>query len=192
MSILPKWGRPKKTWDQLRDVLALYEVNLNEPCVFGWRGYFLDSMGLAGHNDRAIYDDACFLWSPVPGASVAFNFNTDPSRFRAGYGHDEDTKGMAVLKAPGVYSYKIGLHKGEYKALVQAGPVDVIRDGNPPYPAHGWFGINIHRGGVNGTSSLGCQTVPPSQWNDFIHTVQIYMKEAKKLRINYVLIERQG
>jgi hypothetical protein len=191
VTMLPPSGRPKKTWQQLRDVLDKYAVRLDHPVVFGWRGYFLDSMGLKGKNDRAVYDDACFLWSPNEGQSVGYNFNTDPSRFRKGYGTAESTKGMALLTT-GVWCYKLGLHKGEYKALVQADPVTVIRDGDPSYQDHGWFGINIHRGGQWTTSSLGCQTVPPSQWADFIMTVEQYMKEAGKKRINYVLIERQG
>ncbi len=191
MNILPPSGRPRKSWEELKTVLQEYGVPIDRPVVFGWRGYFRDSMGVVGKNDRAIYDDACFLWDPHPGRRVCYNFNTDPSRYRKGHGTDESTKGMASL-IPGVWKYQLGLHKGEYQAMIQAGEVTVMRDGDPNYTDTGFFGINIHRGGEGTTSSLGCQTVPPSQWSDFIMTVKQYMKENGVTRINYVLIDRQG
>lgn len=181
--------RPQKTWDQLKAILDEFGYQLTEPIIFGHRGYYLDDMGVPGKNDRAIYDDACFLMTPNR-QSANYNFNTDPSRFRMGFGTDEDTKGMAKLNC-GIWTYMIGPHKG-YEALVQADKVTVTRDGKPPYEDSGWFGINIHRGGDGTTSSLGCQTIPPSQWSDFIMTVKQYMKQAGIKRIKYVLIERQG
>lgn len=83
-------------------------------------------------------------------------------------------QGTAILKGntqyPGVYA--VGLHKGQYEALVQRnGPVTVIRDYdrdavldfNNGREATGHFGINIHRASRTGTSttvdrhSAGCQ-----------------------------------
>ena len=61
--------------------------------------------------------------------------------------------GTAIL-IPGQYKYKIGKHRNEYEALVQAGPVKVWRDSNKDevlditpqqLQAFGMFGINIHR-----------------------------------------------
>jgi hypothetical protein len=134
--------------------------------VVGMRGYYRDTLGVPGKNDRGIYDDALFLVSPLGFAS--FNANTDPSRVRKGAGRGAG-KGMAVLQ-PGLwFAHRFGPHRGKYLALVQTGgPVTVMRDGNPPYPDTGLFGINIHRGGYNTTSSLGCQTVYPTQWEAFI------------------------
>jgi len=80
--------------------------------------------------------------------------------------------GAALLK-DGQYidAYTIGLHRGEYKALVEQKPVTVIRDYdrnaildfNNGKEDTGNFGINIHRAGSKGTTinvdkwSAGCQ-----------------------------------
>lgn len=101
---------------------------------------------------------------------VAFNGNTDPSRVRKGTGTAEATKGMAVLDVGVWKSYRFDVHGGSqpHEAICQrAAKVDVTRDGDPSYPDIGYFGINIHRGGYYATSSIGCQTVPPSQWDEF-------------------------
>ena len=160
--------------------------------VVGVRGYYRDTLGAVGRNDRAIYDDALFIVSDD--AFVAFNANTDPSGYRKGKGASA-AKGMASLDA-GLYRvHRFDLHRGQYLALCQrAGQVTVTRDGDPPYQDTGMFGINIHRGGVNGTSSEGCQTLPPDQWPAFIATAQDQAKRVngaswKSEVVPYVLLE---
>jgi hypothetical protein len=80
--------------------------------------------------------------------------------------------GAAILKN-GQYidAYTLGLHRGEYKALIEQKPVTVIRDYdrnalldfNNGKEDTGNFGINIHRAGSKGTTinvdrwSAGCQ-----------------------------------
>lgn len=148
------------------------------PALLGIRGYYL-SMGRPGENDRGIYDDAIILLSDH--VIAAFNANVDPSIHRAG---------IATL-APGLWRYKLGIHglnrapSQRYQALVQAAPVTVLRDGGRT--ESGWFGINIHRGGRTTTSSLGCQTVPPDQWEAFISLVRSEMKRAGTNQISYRL-----
>lgn len=150
--------------------------------LVGRRGYYRDALGAVGRNDRGIYDDAIFLLTPT--AFVAYNANCDPSVYQ---------KSIAVL-LPGSYLYRIGIHglsrpkHLRYKALVQADEVVVARDQSGI--EKGWFGINIHRGGKNSTSSLGCQTIYPKQWDGFITLVESEMKRHGKKVIPYVLTAR--
>lgn len=155
------------------------------------RGYYLDSMGAVGENDRGIYDDAIFLYSPS--CFKSYNANSDPSRS----GVNADTgKGFAVLQC-GIYDYKIGIHgiskppSMQYRALVQARQVVIKRDGSPTLE-RGFFGINIHRGGVSGTSSLGCQTIVPAQYKEFFEAVESELNKYGQNVIPYCLIEVQN
>lgn len=148
--------------------------------LVGIPGYYLDTMGKPGENDRGIYDDAIILISQE--AHVTFNANTDPSSFR---------KGIATLK-PGLWQYKLGIHglskpaNRRYEALVQAAPVTVHRDSQGDET--GYFGINIHRGSYNSTSSLGCQTIFPDQWPAFIALVKSELKRTGLKTIPYLLV----
>lgn len=179
MKIVPP-SRPMQKRDQTAALLLKAGVTTTL-ALLGVRGYYRDTLGKPGVNDRGIYDDAIFLYSPE--AHVAFNANTDPSVAR---------KHIAALKA-GVWQYKVGIHglskpkTQQYTALVQAGEVTVIRDQEGPDT--GYFGINIHRGSYNGTSSLGCQTIFPDQWPAFIALVQSELKRAGQKAIHYVLVE---
>lgn len=136
--------------------------------VAGIRGYYRDTMGAPGVNDRGIYDDAIFI--DAADGFASFNGNTDPSRYRPGEGFSEETKGIASLNPGAWYVHRFDKHKDEYLALCQrAGSVTVTRDGKKEdYRDTGEFGINIHRGSYHGTSSLGCQTLHPDQWESFI------------------------
>lgn len=183
-------GRPSRTRDWVEKIVAVASPHLRSTkfCLVGCRGYYLDSMGKPKENDRGLYDDAVFLVGP--GIFVSFNFNTDPTSYRKGMGHGTK-KGMATLD-PGVWWYKKGLHKGKYHALVQADHVFVTRDGAPAYRDSGMFGINIHKGGIKTTSSEGCQTLPPDQWNSFIELTFLQMKKFDQKEIAYILVEKQG
>lgn len=174
MAMLPK-ERPRM---QRLDLENLAKVPDNF-FMFGVRGYYRDSMGVAGENDIGIYDDAIFL--VTPNVFAAFNANVDPSIRR---------KNIATL-VPGEYLYKLGTHglskpkEKRYRALVQAGPVTVKRADGPTQT--GFFGINIHKGSVNSTSSEGCQTIYPSQWEAFITTIESESKRLGRKTIIYKL-----
>jgi lysozyme len=127
------------------------------------RGYYLDSVGAVGKNDRRVFDDAHFLvWPDGVGRFLA---NTDPNGYREGQGTSESKKGIATLQT-GVWIYGTGLHKGR-KAFRQCEPVTVWRDGigGKPYKDTGHFAIDIHdahgdEDSIGATDSLGCQTQP--------------------------------
>ena len=166
MRIMPA-GKPQITRKDLIAKLKGTFPQFKESDIYwvGIRGYYKQTMGDPGLNDRAIYDDAIFI--VTKDEFIAYNGNCDPRIF---------SPGIANLK-PGIWPvYRFDKHRGAYIALCQrSGPVTVKRDGRSDDT--GMFGINIHRGGSFGTGSAGCQTIPPSQWEDFITTS---MKLAKK------------
>lgn len=199
-NIAPK-SRPQLTQAELAEKLLPYNIDRSKYplVVVGMRGYYKDTMGKPGVNDRGIYDDALFI--DTPDGFSTYNGNTDPSRYKAGSGTGTD-KGMAKLKAGVWYCYKIDFHGskvfGPYRAICQRlGKLTVIRDGidGKDYEDTGAdFGVNIHKGSYNGTSSLGCQTIHPDQWPAFIETAMnaaknYYGAKWDKTAIPYVLIE---
>jgi lysozyme len=160
-----------------------YGIAIPSLCVLGVRGYYLDTVGKPGVNERGVYDDAIVVRSPS--VLAAFNGNTDPSAWR---------KGIATLR-PGAYPYKPGKHGisragGGYPAFRpatkgEALPVD--RDGiAQPEPG---VAINIHRGGFSGTSSLGCQTIHPSQWDAFHALLTAELKRSGQREFLYILVD---
>lgn len=162
--------------------LLLAEV-YDDVALVGVRGYYLDTMGKSGVNDRGIYDDAIFL--VAPNCFASYNANTDPSVNRPG---------IASL-ALGVHLYRLGNHGisrpgGGYPALRPATPneeLPVTRDGVArPRPG---VAINIHKGSRTTTSSLGCQTIWPDQWAAFIAAVTSEMKRAGQKTIPYLLTD---
>jgi hypothetical protein len=195
MSTLVPPAKPRLSTSELEQKLRPYAIDRarHPVVVVGIRAYYRDSMGAPSVNDRGIYDDAIFLHTPS--VTAAYNGNTDPSRYRKGTGTGA-AKGMASLKAGLWMVHRFDLHDRRYLALCQrAGPVTVIRDGDPPYEQTGSeFGINIHRGSFNGTSSLGCQTIHPQQWESFISSAvdqakRYYGPRWRTTTIPYVLID---
>jgi hypothetical protein len=185
MKILPP-NKPLLTKDELIKIIADAHPGYELPkiCWVGIRGYYKKTMGSPDGNDRAIYDDAIFILADND--YHTFNGNCDPARFQ---------RGIASLR-PGIWPvYKFDKHKGIYTALCQrAGKVTVCRDNKGD--DSGMFGINIHRGGSYGTSSAGCQTIPPSQWDDFIDKSMVLAKKYignswVSSTYTYILLEQE-
>lgn len=176
--MIPK-SRPKKSKEECLELI--HKAGITDSVVLiGIRGYYSETFPPSG-NQRGIYDDAMFVISPE--CYVSFNANTDPSRFR---------KGIASLK-PGVHRYRKGNHgisRGPgYPALRPATSgerLPVTRDGIGDDMG---VAINIHKGGRGTTSSEGCQTIPPSQWDAFINLVYEQMDRYKQKTCPYLLIQ---
>lgn len=179
MQILPG-RRPQWPEKRVRGLIQDHGVQ-DRVVLVGVRGYYLDTMGAKGVNDRKMYDDAVFL--VAPGVFRSFNANTDPGAFRPG---------IATL-LPGVWRYKVGVHgiskppAKRYLALVQADAVRIVRDGGGEH--RGFFGINIHKGSRLSVSSEGCQTIWPGQWGEFLELVRAQLIVQSQSVVPYVLIE---
>lgn len=158
--------------------------------IFGVRGFFAPNK-----NKRGIYDDAIFV-ETVDGDRAAFNGNVDPSR--------SYKQGLASLESNQIVWYRPGKHglsrkDGGYPAFRQASVCVVRRDGgsgNGKALGNGLFQdspskrfwINLHKGGYNTTSSAGCQTVPPQQWDAFHALVHLYLKRYDLKQFPYLLL----
>jgi len=149
----------------LRAILDANGIDQERVAVIAARGYWLDTYGRKGENDRRFYDDAHFV--VAPDLIARFAGNTDPNGWRPGRGSGAE-KGMLSL-LPGIYYYGTGRHKGQPAFRGCGGLWTVQRDGDPPYLDTGNFAANWHCGGgteesYGRTSSEGCQTTPPAQW----------------------------
>ncbi len=57
-------NRPQMNQAWAETILKANGIDLTKPAILGMRGYFQDSMGTPGRNDRGIYDDATIVISP--------------------------------------------------------------------------------------------------------------------------------
>ena len=157
-SLLPR-HRPKASEQEVRQLLEdakhLLPADRRDDAVFmvGVDDYYSKMA------KRNVYDSAIFIVTPDDVKN--YNANCDPSKHRKGIAQLKTNQ--AVLYAPGPHGFK--RKGGPYPAFRQKGKCTVIRDklGEDT----GVFWINIHRGGLNTTSSAGCQTIPPHQWAEF-------------------------
>lgn len=184
--------RPKQAASITRSLLQKFRHLIPEDglddtvAVVAVRGYYLNTMGKEGGNDRGIYDDAILVVEPD--GIHNFNANTDPAKF---------ARGIAKLKSRQAVRYRPGPHgfsrkNGPYPAFRQDSDCTVIRDetGEETDTPGTRFWINLHRGSVTSTSSLGCQTVPPHQWNEFKTLVDGLLKKHSQETFYYLLVDQ--
>jgi len=140
-----------------------YRLNIVGVRTLARLNTFDDTLNVICKDDRG-------NWSFTQSAAT-----TDPGTFYLM--QPMNVKGTAIV-APGQYlgSHQLGLHHDEYTALVQRGPMTVVRDADRDdridldtgNPETGVFGINIHRAKSSGTSttvdkySAGCQVFASS------------------------------
>ena len=174
---------PKMKRTEIEALLAGHGVDLARERVVlaGIRGYYKNSMGTPGVNDRGIYDDAIFVVSAASGGAAGefrgFQANTDPSVYRPG---------MATL-LPGIYDVVKWRHHGKYAAL-QIVNDRLTRDDRPGIDT-GRHGINFHYGGI-GTWSEGCQTMSKPDFLIFQPLVYRLMDRNGLSSVRYLLVEQ--
>lgn len=149
-----------------------YNINLN---IWGIR---------SNDNRTKYYNDVIIIFYENEDSTwnfYIFEATTDPSDINLQTPVSE--KGCAILRE-GFYKslWKLGKHKNQYKALIQANDCAVIRDINKDDKIDisnntniGMFGINLHRASSwkvsdeIGLYSAGCQVIKDiNQWNDVI------------------------
>jgi hypothetical protein len=171
--------------------------------------YRLNIVGIrsaSGEPDR--FDDSINVFYKDKGGRwilKSFVATTDPGLYWLN--NPMRVEGTAIV-APGQYpnSHAIGTHHGtssQYTALVQRGPITVIRDFDEDDRLDfdsgrvqtGLYGINIHRASATGTSSVvdqwsaGCQVFASS--SDFAQFMQLAQQHAQLYgnTFTYTLLE---
>jgi lysozyme len=175
------------------------------PDAFAWscRGYYRDSLGKPGVNDRGINDDAIGFISPD--VDYRIQANVDPSVYRTG---------VSSLVTNQVVWYRPGWHGYAsiygHQAFRQDSAVTVRRDGTEGFKkgtVHKKYGVclggglwtdlgfgerfwtNLHRQSGNTTSSLGCQTVPAVLWKAFHALVMAELARVGQDRFPCIILE---
>ena len=168
--------------------------------------WYLNLIGIRSAGSANAFDDRLALaWFQDGRACLlVFTCTTDPGlHWRR---HPITERGTAILK-PGHYPglWSLGLHRGQYEALVQRGPCTVFRDSDRDGQLDtagareetGLFGINCHRAAeacqptTVGRWSAGCQVLPDSA--DFGLLLALARKHISSYgnRIGYTLIEEK-
>jgi hypothetical protein len=182
-----RYQRPQLTRDAVVEYLKPLAIDYNSHplIIFGIRNY-----QNPGISKRGIYDDCIGILTA--NEFFQFNGNTEPSRKGLNRLHG---KGLAVLNTGFWNAYRFDTHNGSHPhpAICQRrAEVKVTRDGGKVET--GMFGINIHKGGIMSTSSLGCQTIYALQWDEFYSSAKeiaqrMYGNRWNDVTIPYALVE---
>ena len=197
---------------------ALYNkvLNYNFENLFKNKGYAYFTNGAYNLNIIGVrasgavitnsFDDILLIIYKTPTGTwnrQLYQITTDPGQFYMN--KPCNSKGTAIL-VPGQYrgAYKIGVHRGKYKALCQNKSVKVYRDNNkdsvydydPNKLDEGMFGINIHKAGtlskrVN-TWSAGCQVfASETEFRAFMNYCDKQIKYGHGDTFTYTLLREE-
>ena len=169
---------PKQTKQESLDILSKHGLTLetNKLLMLAVRGYYANTFGVKGKDDRRVYDDALFIIAENYYTALQWNTNPSPS-YRYG---------LAELLT-GVYDVKKHKHKGKYNAF-QIIEAKVKRDGKNGIFV-GNFGINLHYDGEYIPSgSLGCQTGRKSEFIKWQPQVYNLMDSLGLKTFKYLLV----
>ena len=188
----------KVTIKQLKDAL----LRKDAPLFTGELNLTLVGIRATDTDANTFNDLLCVLYEDAAGKlqMQTYPITTDPGLYYRQ--HPIHVDGTAILK-PGHYTacWQIGAHQGKYIALVQRGPMTVYRDRNKDgkldltNEQSGYFGINLHRTGVNAHSlitdkvSAGCQVFANA--DDFDAVMALAQQSAAKHgnRFSYTLLD---
>ena len=203
------------TWDGLKSILDSEELS---------KEMDFDQYNLVGLRNKIStkknypnrFTDVIFLMSPQKEKNIEFfPATTVPGPFflakpfrnyyvATGAKNVVNPKGLAIVQ-PGVYKFKIGKHRGQYEALVQAENIKVHRyepvddpskatftTYSPGKEENGQEGINIHRGLRAGSTptvdshSAGCIVLKNSA---DLREILADMKSKNQQEIDFALVQ---
>jgi hypothetical protein len=160
------------------------------------RPYELNIVGLRSKSMKPnSFDDELHVFyktKPLHWEYHVFRITTDPGTFWLK--NPMQPQGTAILtEGQNKKAYALGLHRGQYKALVQVKPITIMRDYDRNAvldfyngkKTRGLFGINIHRANRTGKTnsvdknSAGCQVFENA--SDF----DVFIKMCEKHRSLY-------
>ena len=182
MGIVPI-SRPQFKKEDAVKILEKYNLPQNQVYLIAFRGYYSRTFPPVGNN-IGVYDDALIMISPD--YYNTYNFNVDPS---------SEKTGRANVVSNQIIEFEIGIHNRskaksrQYKALIQDEATFKIYRYNQGTKYEDSIGINLHKGGYNTTSSLGCLTVYPDQWDSFIKDVEQQMNRYKQKKIQLIILD---
>lgn len=167
--------------------------------------YNINIIGIRNKNEIAnSFDDTlCLIYRDDSLTLQLFSFpvTTDPGLYWLK--NPLNVNGTAIL-VPGQYkgSHQVGMHKGQYEALVQKAPLKVWRDANKDgvlnfsgIQHEGIFGINIHRSNPQTESqsvekwSAGCTVFKKVADFDFFMSICHKSKNLYGNSFTYTLLE---
>ena len=190
-------------------------LNYNFEKLFNKKGYAyftngnynLNIIGIRaqGNSITNIFDDILCVIFKINGIwqRYCYSITTDPGLYYMTKGVNKN--GCAIM-VPGQYRalWKLGLHKGQYEALVQNKPVKVFRDKNknfiydfnPNTINEGLFGINLHRAGNESIQidkwSAGCQVfASAAKFNEFLKFAKKQISLGMGKTFTYTLLNEE-